>query len=86
MPTTIRPEFHYETAQKNKRLYEAMQQLTEIQRRRLQMYADGLSYREIARREGVSDHKKIIKSVEACEKENSKFFLRRGPKRGFFSP
>ena len=42
--------------------------LTETQQRRLLMYAEGMSYHEIARRESV-DHKKIIKSIEQAKKK-----------------
>lgn len=42
--------------------------LTDTQRRRLLMYARGMSYREIARRESV-DHKKVIKSISQARKK-----------------
>lgn len=60
------PESIHEKFERDKRLYAALATLTETQRRRLLMLADGLSYREIARREGVSDHKKIIKSIDGA--------------------
>ena len=60
---TDTPESIIERAERNKRLYAAMETLTETQRRRLLMRAEGLSYREIALREGISDHKKIQKSI-----------------------
>lgn len=44
--------------------------LTETQRRRLQMAADGMTYREIAAAEGV-DRKQIFRSVEQARKKFS---------------
>ncbi len=68
------PASTYEKAERNKLLHTSMETLTETQRRRLLMFADGLSYREIARREGVSDHKKVIKSINAAREKIKKFF------------
>lgn len=68
------PESIHEKSERDKRLYTALATLTETQRRRLLMFADGLSYREIARREGVSDHKKIMKSVDGAKEKIKKFF------------
>ena len=62
------PETEMETAERNKRLYAAMETLTEVQRRRLLMLADGLSAREIARTEGVA-HKQVLKSIELARKK-----------------
>ena len=47
--------------------------MPEIQRRRLLLYAEGKSLREIARIEGV-DHKAIKKSIEAARKYFKKNF------------
>lgn len=63
------PESECLRAELNKQLQKALSTLTDTQKRRLLMAAEGLSYREIARREGVSDHKKIIKSIEAARKK-----------------
>lgn len=46
------------------RVVEAM---SEVQKRRLLLYAEGKSFREIARMEGV-DHKAVKKSIEAARK------------------
>lgn len=68
------PESIHERTERDKRLYAALETLTEVQRRRLLMRAEGLSYREIARREGVSDHKKIQKSINEAREKIKKFF------------
>lgn len=52
---------------------EILDELPEIQRRRLLLYAEGKSLREIARMEGV-DHKAIKKSIEAARKYFRKNF------------
>ena len=52
---------------------EAFEQLSEVQRRRLLMVAEGLSLREIARREG-KDIKTIRESIEGARKKFLKFF------------
>ncbi len=67
------PEQDYISSENKKAIATALALLTETQRRRLMLYAGGLSYREIARREGV-DHKKVIKSVEAAKEKLKKFF------------
>lgn len=56
-----------------KEFYEAYDTLTDVQKRRVEMKEDGLTYREIARSEGVSDHKKIIKSIDQAGKKLEKF-------------
>jgi len=49
-------------------------QLPEIQRRRLRGYFyEGLTYRELAAREGV-DHKAIVRSVDSALKKLKKYF------------
>ena len=68
------PESIHERTERDKRLYAALETLTETQRRRLLMRAEGLSYREIAQREGVSDHKKIQKSINEAREKIKKFF------------
>ena len=56
------------------RLPEALAALSETQRHRLTAYyCEGLSYREIAAREGVN-HSKIVKSIEAALKKLKSFF------------
>lgn len=51
----------------SRHIAELLDGLSEIQRRRLLLYAEGKSLREIARMEGV-DHKAVKKSVEAAKK------------------
>ena len=51
----------------------ALDKLSETQQRRLLMLADGLSIREIARREGV-DHRAVRESIEAARKKFKKNF------------
>lgn len=46
---------------------ELLEELPEVQRRRLLLYAEGKSLREIARMECV-DHKAVKKSIEAAKK------------------
>ena len=48
--------------------YTAFNRLSEIQRRRMLMLAEGLSVREIARREGV-DYRTIWESIDAARKK-----------------
>jgi len=67
------PEGDYISRENKEVISRALACLTETQRRRLMLYAGGLSYREIARREGV-DHKKVIKSVEAAKEKLKKLF------------
>ena len=57
----------------NQRIKEAFGKLSEVQRRRLLMAAEGLSLREIARREG-KDIKTIRESIEGARKKFLKFF------------
>lgn len=57
----------------NQRIKEAFGRLSEVQRRRLLMAAEGLSLREIARREG-KDIKSIRESIEGARKKFLKYF------------
>lgn len=57
----------------NEHIAEAFGRLSEVQKRRLLMLAEGLSLREIARREG-KDIKTIRESVEGARKKFLKFF------------
>ena len=70
---TIGPEDIAIAAAANKELRQMMRLLTPVQRRRLLAYANGLSYREIARREGV-DIKTVRESIEGARKKLLKFF------------
>nr|DAY58775.1 MAG TPA: RNA polymerase sigma factor [Caudoviricetes sp.] len=57
----------------NQHIAETFNKLSEVQKRRLLMLAQGLSLREIARREG-KDIKTIRKSIEGARKKFLKFF------------
>lgn len=57
----------------NQRIKETFGRLSEVQQRRLLMVAEGLSLREIARREG-KDIKTIRESIEGARKKFLKFF------------
>ena len=61
------PDSLLERDELSKRVQSAMSHLSEIQVRRLTLFADGLSIREIARMEGV-DHKAVCKSIESAKK------------------
>lgn len=51
----------------NQHISKLLSELPKVQRRRLLLYAEGKSLREIARMEGV-DHKAVKKSIEAAKK------------------
>lgn len=55
------------------RVHEAFSHLSDIQQRRLLMLADGLSIREIAKREG-KNFRTVYDSIEAARKKFLKFF------------
>lgn len=57
----------------NQRMAEVLDKLSDTQRRRLLMLAQGLSVREIARREG-KDIKTIRESIEGARKKFLKLF------------
>ena len=58
----------------NSRLADAVSKLSPVQRKRLIMLSDGLSMREIARREGVS-YISVRESIEQARKKNKKIYL-----------
>lgn len=60
-------------ALKKKAFYLAFNTLTETQKRRLVLYASGVSARKIAKEEGVS-HKSVLESIEAAKKKFKKNF------------
>lgn len=62
-----------EAAEDNQKLYAAFSRLSEVQRRRLMMLAQGLSLREIARQESV-DYRTVWESVESARKKFLKFY------------
>lgn len=51
----------------------ALDRLSEVQRRRLLMFADGMSMREIARTENVQ-HRAVVKSIEGARKKFKRNF------------
>jgi len=67
------PESIFLREELSKELSDALATLNETQRRRLLMYAGGLSYREIARREGLSEKKSVIECIEGARKKLKKF-------------
>lgn len=67
------PETAHLRSERDARLYAALATLTETQRRRLLMLADGLSMREIARRENA-DIKTVRESIAGAKKKFQKIF------------
>lgn len=61
------PEVQMEREQDTERIAHALDGLSEVQRRRLLMLADGKSMREIAREEKVQ-HRAVVKSIEGAKK------------------
>ena len=61
------PESLLEQTTDKQHIKRLLKELPEVQRRRLLLYAQGKSLREIARLEGV-DHKAVKKSIEAAKK------------------
>lgn len=59
--------------ERDRKVREAFSHLTPVQQRRMKMLADGLSIREIARREG-KDFKSVHDSIEAARKKILKHF------------
>ncbi len=57
----------------NQHISETLDQLSEVQKRRLLLLAQGLSVREIARREG-KDIKTVRESIDGARKKFLKFF------------
>ncbi len=61
------PETALELEADTQRIAEIMAVMPDVQKRRLLLYAEGKTLREIARMEGV-DHKAVKKSIEAARK------------------
>ncbi len=61
------PETALEKEADTQRIAEVMAAMPDVQKRRLLLYAEGKTLREIARMEGV-DHKAVKKSIEAARK------------------
>ena len=63
------PEWIYLRNERDEELYDAMTSLTETQKRRFRMlWEDGLSIREIARRE-EADYSSVLESIRAARKK-----------------
>ena len=62
-----------DSEERDAKVREAFSHLTDIQKRRLQMLADGLSVREIARRES-RDFRTVYESIESAKKMFLKFY------------
>ncbi len=71
--TDTTPETEMICEENAARINAALDKLSKTQQRRLLMFTDGLSIREIARREGV-DHRAIRESIEAAKKKFKKNF------------
>ena len=67
------PETKMEREMNTERIAQALDGLSEVQRRRLLMLAEGKSVREIARREG-KEIKTIRESLDSARKKFLKFF------------
>lgn len=67
------PETLLIVLEEGRRLYMAFSRLSEVQRRRMLMLAEGISVNEIARREGVH-HSVVSETVSAARKKIKKFF------------
>lgn len=67
------PEMKLEREMETERIAQALDRLSEVQRRRLLMLADGKSMREIAREEKVQ-HRAVVKSIESARKIFKKNF------------
>lgn len=67
------PESAHLRSERDAQLYVALSVLTETQSRRLLMLADGLSMREIARRENA-DIKTVRESITGAKKKFQKYF------------
>lgn len=67
------PETAMEQKLECERTARALDSLSEVQRRRLLMLADGFSIREIARQENVQ-HRAVVKSIESAKKIFKKNF------------
>ncbi len=67
------PETKMEREMETERIVQALDGLSEVQRRRLMMLAEGKSVREIARREG-KEIKTIRESLDSARKKFLKFF------------
>ena len=67
------PETKMEREMETKRIAQALDGLSEVQRRRILMLAGGMSVNEIARKEGVH-HSVVSETISAARKKFKKFF------------
>lgn len=67
------PERQMEQELDEERIARALDRLSEVQRRRLLMFVDGMSMREIARTENVQ-HRAVVKSIEGARKKFKRNF------------
>lgn len=67
------PETLLAAMEEDRHLYEAFQQLSKVQRRRILMLAGGMTVNEIARKEGVH-HSVVSETISAARKKFKKFF------------
>ena len=67
------PETQMEREMEAERISHALDGLSEVQRRRLLMFVDGMSMREIARTENVQ-HRAVVKSIEGARKKFKRNF------------
>lgn len=74
------PETEYVLAEDNARIREALSALTDIQRRRLLMLANGISLRDIAKVEGTN-HKSVEESIISARKKFKKYMANTPTKR-----
>ena len=70
------PESLLEKEEMSQEVHNAMQYLSPIQIKRITMLAEGISVREIARREGV-DHKTVLESILGAKKKFIKYYTKR---------
>ena len=66
-------ELYDDREERDTRVRAAFSHLSSIQQRRIQLLADGLSIREIAKREG-KNYRTVYDSIEAAKKKFLKFF------------
>ena len=67
------PETKMEREMETERIAQALDGLSEVQRRRILMLAGGMSVNEIARKEGVH-HSVVSETISAARKKFKKFF------------
>ena len=66
-------DYSFENADRDEQISKAFSQLSDIQKKRLMMLAQGLSIREIARQEG-KNYRSVYESIESARKKFLKNF------------